>query len=35
VETLRPVLDLNDPDSVAEWLVANANRFEYKPELYA
>jgi molybdopterin-guanine dinucleotide biosynthesis adapter protein len=34
VETLRPVLDLNDPDSVAEWLVGNASRFEYKPELY-
>jgi molybdopterin-guanine dinucleotide biosynthesis adapter protein len=34
VETLRPVLDLNDPDAVAEWLIQNANRFEYQPELY-
>lgn len=29
------VLDLNDPDAVAEWLVAHAQRFEYSPELYA
>jgi molybdopterin-guanine dinucleotide biosynthesis adapter protein len=34
VQTLRPVLDLNDPDAVAEWLIQNANRFEYQPELY-
>jgi molybdopterin-guanine dinucleotide biosynthesis protein B len=34
METLRPVLDLNDPDAVAQWLVQNSNRFEYKPELY-
>jgi molybdopterin-guanine dinucleotide biosynthesis protein B len=34
VETLRPVLDLNDVDAVAEWLVQNQNRFEYQPELY-
>jgi molybdopterin-guanine dinucleotide biosynthesis protein B len=34
METLRPVLDLNDPDAVADWLIANASRFEYKPELY-
>jgi molybdopterin-guanine dinucleotide biosynthesis protein B len=34
VETLRPVLDLNDPDAVAQWLIQNASRFEYKPELY-
>jgi molybdopterin-guanine dinucleotide biosynthesis protein B len=33
-ETLRPVLDLNDPDSVADWLTANASRFEYRAELY-
>jgi molybdopterin-guanine dinucleotide biosynthesis adapter protein len=32
--TLRPVLDLNDPDSVAQWLADNASRFEYKPEIY-
>ena len=30
--TLRPVLDLNDPDAVAEWLVENGDRFEYDPE---
>ena len=34
VETLRPVLDLNHPESVVEWLIQNAGRFEYKPELY-
>jgi molybdopterin-guanine dinucleotide biosynthesis protein B len=27
--TLRPVLDLNDPDAVAQWLVDNQDRFEY------
>jgi molybdopterin-guanine dinucleotide biosynthesis adapter protein len=32
--TLRPVLDLNDPDAVAQWLVDNASRFEYRPEIY-
>jgi molybdopterin-guanine dinucleotide biosynthesis protein B len=35
METLRPVLDLNDPDAVADWLIANAGRFEYRPEIYA
>ena len=34
-ETLRPVLDLNDPDAVAQWLVENGHRFEYDPERYA
>ena len=34
VETVRPVLDLNHPESVVEWLIQNASRFEYKPELY-
>jgi molybdopterin-guanine dinucleotide biosynthesis protein B len=33
--TQRPVLDLNDPSSVADWLVDNSARFEYRPELYA
>lgn len=33
--TLRPVLDLNDPDAVAQWLVENGHRFEYDPERYA
>ena len=35
VSTLRPVLDLNDPDAVAQWLVDNQDRFEYDPEMYA
>jgi molybdopterin-guanine dinucleotide biosynthesis protein B len=33
--TARPVLDLNDPDSVAEWLVDNGDRFKYDPATYA
>lgn len=33
--TLRPVLDLNDPDAVAQWLVDNGKRFDYDPETYA
>ena len=33
--TLRPVLDLNDPDSVAHWLVDNGHRFDYRPEMYS
>ena len=33
--TLRPVLDLNDPDAVAQWLVENGDRFDYHPENYA
>jgi molybdopterin-guanine dinucleotide biosynthesis adapter protein len=33
--TLRPVLDLDDPDAVAQWLVDNGDRFEYNPEAYA
>ena len=32
--TLRPVLDLNDPDSVAHWLADNGHRFDYDPEMY-
>jgi molybdopterin-guanine dinucleotide biosynthesis protein B len=32
--TIRPVLDLNDPDGVAEWLVQNGERFAYDPERY-
>ena len=31
--TLRPVLDLNDPYAITEWLVANEDRFEYNPPL--
>lgn len=33
--TLRPVLDLNDPDAIAQWLVDNGDRFEYDPERYS
>ena len=33
--TLRPVLDLNHPDAVAQWLVENGDRFDYDPEKYA
>ena len=35
VPTLRPVLDLNDPDAVAHWLADNGDRFDYDPEMYA
>ncbi|MDB5753166.1 MAG: mobB [Ramlibacter sp.] len=35
VPTLRPVLDLNDPEAVAQWLVDNGDRFDYDPEKYA
>ena len=31
--TLRPVLDLNDPYAITEWLLANEDRFEYNPPL--
>jgi molybdopterin-guanine dinucleotide biosynthesis adapter protein len=34
-ETLRPVLDLNAPDAVAEWLVTHGERFEYNADSYA
>ncbi|GAB4214006.1 MAG: molybdopterin-guanine dinucleotide biosynthesis protein B [Rhodoferax sp.] len=29
-----PVLDLNNPDAVAQWLLAQSQRFEYHAELY-
>lgn len=32
--TLRPVLDLNDADAVANWLLDNGERFDYDPEAY-
>jgi molybdopterin-guanine dinucleotide biosynthesis protein B len=32
--TLRPVLDLNDHEGVADWLMANAARFEYRLETF-
>lgn len=34
VPTLRPVLDLNDASAVADWLLANGERFEYHAEHY-
>jgi molybdopterin-guanine dinucleotide biosynthesis protein B len=33
--TLRPVLDLDGPDTVAQWLVDNGHRFDYDPEMYS
>jgi molybdopterin-guanine dinucleotide biosynthesis adapter protein len=33
--TLRPVLDLDAPDAIAQWLVENGDRFDYDPENYA
>jgi len=33
-ETLRPVLALNDADSIAQWLVDNGIRFDYEAEKY-
>jgi molybdopterin-guanine dinucleotide biosynthesis protein B len=33
--TLRPVLDLNDPDAIAHWLADNGHRFDYDPEMFA
>jgi molybdopterin-guanine dinucleotide biosynthesis protein B len=32
--TARPLLDLNDPDAVAQWLEQNAERFDYHAERY-
>jgi molybdopterin-guanine dinucleotide biosynthesis protein B len=34
VPTGLNVLDLNDPDAVAGWLVAHGERFDYDPEVY-
>ena len=33
--TQRPVLDLNAPDALAQWLVDHGDRFDYDPEHYA
>jgi molybdopterin-guanine dinucleotide biosynthesis protein B len=33
-ETQRPVLALNDPDALAQWLVDNGQRFDYDPDKY-
>ncbi|HSV35407.1 MAG TPA: molybdopterin-guanine dinucleotide biosynthesis protein B [Ramlibacter sp.] len=32
--TLRPVLDLNSPPDVAQWLIDNGHRFDYHREMY-
>ena len=32
--TLRPVLDLDVPDTVADWLVHNGDRFEYSFDMH-
>ncbi len=34
VPTGLPVLDLNQPDAIAGWLVDNQSRFDYNVELY-
>ena len=34
VPTARPVLDLNDPEAIAAWLIDNKDRFDYLPERY-
>ena len=33
--TQRPVFDLNAPQALADWLLANGKRFEYHAEVYA
>lgn len=33
--TLRPILDLNDVEVLATWLIDNQERFVYRPELYS
>jgi molybdopterin-guanine dinucleotide biosynthesis protein B len=35
VPTLRPLLNLNNPDAVAQWLTDNESRFDYHPERYS
>ena len=30
----RPVLDVNQPQTVAQWLIDNGDRFNYNPEAY-
>lgn len=32
--TQRPVLDLNDADALATWLIDNGERFDYNPDAY-
>lgn len=33
--TGRAVLDLNDPEAVADWLISNGDRFEYSFEMFS
>jgi molybdopterin-guanine dinucleotide biosynthesis protein B len=33
--TLRPVLPLNDPEAIAQWLIDNQDRFAYNAGMYA
>jgi molybdopterin-guanine dinucleotide biosynthesis adapter protein len=33
-QTLRPILDVNSADDVAQWLVDHGERFEYRSENY-
>ena len=33
--TQRPVLDLNNPQEVVDWMLANAVRFDYRAEAFA
>lgn len=32
--TTRPVLDVNDAPALADWLLQNAERFDYNPDAY-
>lgn len=32
--TLRPVIDLNRPQAVVDWLLANADRFDYQADIH-
>ncbi len=32
--TQRPVLDLNDPQAVVDWILANSNRFHYMAQVF-
>jgi molybdopterin-guanine dinucleotide biosynthesis adapter protein len=34
VATQRPLLDLNDADTLAGWLIDNGDRFDYNPDAY-
>ena len=33
--TQRPVLDVNQPEQIAQWLIDQGDRFHYNPEIYA